>query len=242
MITKSFRYGEKIYNYDIRFSPIRTGKIAIHVHPNAAIQVEAPENRDLNAIHNGVLKRARWITRNVENAIIRNTHVLPRHYVSGETVFYLGRRYQLKIRQSGQGSGDVKLRGGYLQVACPDPHRDQVKKQVKKWYRDRARIIIARRLLKVSEDVLWLDEIPSWKLRSMKKQWGSCSPKGGLLINPHLIKAPGECIDYVLRHEICHLKEHNHSKKYYRLLSDLMPQWPSVKSRLDGMAELLLNE
>lgn len=76
----------------------------------------------------------------------------------------------------------------------------------------------------------------------MQKQWGSCSPAGRLLLNPQLIKAPRECIDYVISHELCHLKEHNHSPRYYRLLSQLMPGWKTVKARLDGMAEVLLNE
>jgi len=76
----------------------------------------------------------------------------------------------------------------------------------------------------------------------MKTQWGSCSPTGAILLNPHLVKAPRECIDYVISHELCHLKEHNHSPRYYRLLSKIMPRWEVVKARLDGMAELLLNE
>lgn len=76
----------------------------------------------------------------------------------------------------------------------------------------------------------------------MKKQWGSCSPNGRILLNPHLVKAPRECIDYVLVHEICHLKEHNHGSKFYKLLDQMLPGWRSIKARLDGMAELLLNE
>lgn len=75
----------------------------------------------------------------------------------------------------------------------------------------------------------------------MKKQWGSCSPQGHILLNPHLVKAPRDCIDYVILHELCHLQEHNHSPKFYQLLSQLMPAWKSVKTRLDSMAELLLN-
>ena len=66
--------------------------------------------------------------------------------------------------------------------------------------------------------------------------------KGVILLNPHLVKAPRECIDYVILHELCHLKEHNHSPRFYRLLSQLKPRWRPVKAKLDGLAELLLNE
>ena len=74
----------------------------------------------------------------------------------------------------------------------------------------------------------------------MSKQWASCSPSGSINLNPCLIKAPRDCIDYVLTHEIRHLREHNHSKRYYSLLEKHYPNWGKVKSRLDGMAELLL--
>ena len=57
-----------------------------------------------------------------------------------------------------------------------------------------------------------------------------------------LIKAPRECIDYVVLHELCHLKEHNHSSRFYRLLQQHMPKWAEVKQKLDVMAELVLIE
>ena len=76
----------------------------------------------------------------------------------------------------------------------------------------------------------------------MKKQWGICSTKGNLILNPHLVKAPKECIDYVILHELCHIAEHNHSERFWRLLTQVMPNWKEVKAKLDGMAELYLNE
>jgi hypothetical protein len=83
---------------------------------------------------------------------------------------------------------------------------------------------------------------PDWRIVRMQKQWGSCSPAGVILLNPHLVKAPRACVDYVICHELCHLQEHNHSPRYYRLLGQIMPGWEAVKIRLDGMAETLLNE
>ena len=75
----------------------------------------------------------------------------------------------------------------------------------------------------------------------MRRQWGSCSAQGILIPNPHLIRAPSACIDYVLLHELCHLKVHNHSPKFYSLLEREMPRWRAVKQRLDGLAQQLLN-
>jgi len=73
-------------------------------------------------------------------------------------------------------------------------------------------------------------------------KWGSCSPKGNLMLNLHLVKAPKECIDYVILHELCHIAEHNHGDKFWRLLGQVMPHWKEVKVKLDGMADLYLNE
>ncbi|WP_254426989.1 RhuM family protein [Herbaspirillum sp. VT-16-41] len=77
--------------------------------------------------------------------------------------------------------------------------------------------------------------------QAMRSQWGSCSPKGEILLNPHLVKAPRPCIEYVLAHELCHLREHNHSDRFYRLLSRVLQDWEARKAELDGLAELLLN-
>ncbi|MNI90038.1 WLM domain protein [compost metagenome] len=76
----------------------------------------------------------------------------------------------------------------------------------------------------------------------MQTQWGSCSPKGRITLNPHLVKTPRECIDYVILHELCHIAEHNHSERFYRLLTQVMPNWEKVKARLDGMAALVLSD
>lgn len=75
----------------------------------------------------------------------------------------------------------------------------------------------------------------------MRTQWGSCSPKGEVLLNPYLVKAPKVCIEYVVAHELCHLKEHNHSERFYRQLGRVLPDWTMRKAELDNMAELLLN-
>jgi len=84
----------------------------------------------------------------------------------------------------------------------------------------------------------WVTGIPSFRIMAMKKQWGSCFSQGNLMLNPHLIKAPKECIDYGVLHELCHIAEHNHSERFWRLLDQVMPDWKEVKARLDEMAEL----
>ena len=178
----------------------------------------------------------------VTQARAQRAHVLPRSYVSGESHFYLGRRYQLKLTSQKAATPQVKLFQGRLCVETGSRDPDAVKQLLYRWYRDRAAEIFSRRLHEVNEAITWLKGEPPVRLLKMRKQWGSCSPQGVVFLNPHLVKAPRDCIDYVIAHELCHLKEHNHSPRYYRLLGEIMPGWESVKARLDGMAELLLNE
>jgi len=238
----SFTYGDERFDYEICFTPERTTKIAIHVHPDASIQVDAPEGESQAKINSAVLKRARWIKNHVSQARAQREHVLPRNYVSGESHFYLGRRYQLKVTDAKEEGEQVRLWRGRLNVDTQERSPDAVKKQLYRWYRERAAEVFDRRLLEVVDNVSWLKTVPPLRLLKMRKQWGSCSPQGVIFLNPQLVKAPRECVDYVIAHEFCHLKEHNHSSRYYRLLRDVMPGWEPVKARLDGMAELLLNE
>ena len=74
---------------------------------------------------------------------------------------------------------------------------------------------------------------PQLKIRRMKTRWGSLSQRGTLTLNVSLIQAPRDCIDYVITHELCHLKHHDHSPAFYRLLEKVMPDWEKRKHKLE---------
>ena len=170
---------------------------------------------------------------------------MPRRYISGETQFYLGRRYVLKIIIDPEQSAGVKLILGKLTVALTHDGSDRatkVKSFLDGWYQSKAKTIFAERLAAVLPQANWVNSSPTFKILSMKKQWGSCLTQGNLVLNPHLVKAPKECIDYMILHELCHIKGHNHSERFWRLLTQVMPHWKAVKTQLDSMAELYLNE
>jgi len=236
------QYGNEEICYQVNRVVSRKLKIAIHVYPDGKVQVDAPADAEPVRISNAVRVRARWISKRLKEIRERNLHVLPREYVSGESYFYLGRRYLLKVIEIPGCVSKTKLVGRYLQVSTQTAEQTLVKRFVKAWYRARAKELFARRLSVLAEQVVWLREIPPVKLLTMRIQWGSCSPSGVVVLNPNLVKAPRECVDYVILHEVCHLREHNHSPKFYRLLTELMPDWEKHKTRLDGLAEMLLND
>lgn len=242
MERSKIRYGDEIIQFHICYIPEKRNKISIHVYPDGAVQVDSPEDAPISDIKKAVTKRARWIYKHVQKVRLQTEFALQRHYVNGESHFYMGRRYKLKLIKVTRMEPSVRLFRGCIEVRTRDKSTSVIKKQLLEWYRDHANDVFPKRMEALVDKVSWLKEIPQWKLLSMTKQWGSCSPKGVISLNPHLVKAPRECIDYVLLHEMCHLKEHNHSQRYYRLLSQAMPGWELIKAKLDGMSELLLND
>jgi predicted metal-dependent hydrolase len=72
----------------------------------------------------------------------------------------------------------------------------------------------------------------------MPKRWGSCTKEGKILLNPLLVSAPKDCIDYVIIHELCHTLQHNHSQRFFTLLTTLMPDWQTRKQHLNTRIEL----
>lgn len=240
---KSFiTYGEERIRFTICFVPIVARRIAIHILPNGCVQVDAPEGTAIAEVLVAVRKRARWIWLRVQEYSARNRHVLPREYVSGESHFYLGKRYSLKVIVDKNAKSEVKLLGGRLEVRTLTKDKASIKKHLDKWYRSRAEEVFLRRLRECASNTSWLRHLPTMRLRKMRTQWGSCSPSGELLLNPQLVKAPRSCIDYVIFHEICHLKESNHSPAYYKLLGKYLPDYARRKQELDDLADALLND
>lgn len=235
------RYGERLIRYDVVSNDCLGAKVRIHVHPNARVVVEAPSGTQLFDVKVAVLKRARWIETQLGEIEEIRRHVLAREYVSGEAHFYLGRRYQLKVVEDRKADSIVYLKGGLLSVVLPHADTAAVRRRLNVWYRERADAYFRKRLIELVHKTPWVMQTPSVKLVSMKRQWGSCSPAGSINLNPSLIRAPRECVDYVLLHELCHISEHNHSKAFYALLDQVYPGWRPIKARLDCLAELILS-
>lgn len=250
-MTKSRRhavqYGGVTIAYRVIPSENESDRILIHVHPNAVVSVEAPRDCDAETVRKAVRARARWIYTHLKNIADRQRHILPREYVSGEDHLYLGRRYMLKVLHADADHPiGVKMSGSFLKVWTPAAdereRRDATRMLLRKWYREHARDYVARRLDAMVQKITWMKRVPDWRLVRMKRQWGSCSPSRVILVNPSLVKAPLQCIDYVLVHELCHLREHNHSAKFYRILERSFPAWEEARKRLDSLAEQVLRD
>jgi len=209
-------------------------RLTITVYPDFRITAVAPTGFSDEEIERRIRRRALWIEKQIrffESFVPRETE---RRYISGESHRYLGRQYRLKVEQGDEPT--AKLKGRHLHVWVPDvKDRQHVAAIVRAWYVQRCHDVFSVRLekcYKKSRDVLKLP-MPSMIIRRMAKRWGSYTTSGRLILNIDLVKVPGDCIEYVIMHELCHGRHPNHSKRFERLLSRLMPDWRERRDRLD---------
>jgi predicted metal-dependent hydrolase len=212
----------------------RRQTLAISVLPDGTLELVAPEHARLESILPRVEKRLTWIKTQRRAFRQMNATRPTLRFVNGATHRYMGRQYRLKITKS--EAQEVALRGAYFHISTPNIGEDEVKQALEGWYRHQSRLQFQRRLATWAE---WCRHRklpqPKLRLRRMPKRWGSALPDGTICLNPELIQAPSACIDYVITHEICHLKHPDHGPKFRAMLQQLCPYWKRLKERLEGM-------
>lgn len=235
----SFRYGDDAIVFERVTRSQAIGKVLIKVHPDCRVVVSAPKDASNDDVLRAVKKRGRWIYEQLREFKKLLEFTTPRKYISGESHYYLGKQYLLKVITAPDQTQSVKLLRGKLEVTVRSPSAEKVKKLLDDWYKARAREVFSKRLDAMLEHTLWVAERPSLRVLTMQTQWGSCSHNGRITLNPYLVKAHRDCIDYVILHELCHIAEFNHSERFYRLMNQVMPQWEKIKHRLDEMVNLI---
>jgi predicted metal-dependent hydrolase len=208
-------------------------RLRVVVSPELAVDVFAPKKSDDEQVRVAVQKKAPWIAKTLDKVEAYHPLPTPKRYVSGETFVYLGRQYRLKVENG--LSGPAKLLGRFLWVGVKDKNDTTgIRKSVEQWYRKRAREILGRYVDKchITASRHGVPE-PLLVIRTMRRRWGSCSLSGRITLNVNLVQVPVHCIEYVIMHELCHLKHHNHSKAFYSLLTRCQPDWRKRKETLD---------
>ncbi len=225
-------YGQTFIEYQLTYT--ERENLAIHVHPDTQVTVDAPLGSDFSEIEKRLRKRAAWILRQQRNFRRYSFDIPPRQYVSGETHRYLGKQYQLKVLQSEDGKEYVKMDREHILVCARDKNDlAKVKKLLIDWYRRQALKIFSERL------DAWFPRFERYNIkrprifvREMRSRWGSCTAAGKMTLNLKLVMVPKQFIDYLIMHEMCHLIEHNHSQVFYVLMSKVMPRWEEQREKL----------
>ncbi len=224
----SIQFGSETINYNLHFVERKT--LGITVQPNRDVIVKAPNGSSINKIESKIRKKAPWILKQRSHFLSFEPRITERKYVSGETHLYLGRQYQLKVIISDLER--VKYTGRFIEVYAED--RKNVKKLLDNWYKEKANYWFYKLLEPLVERFKKYNVSPEKiEINQMKYRWGSCSTKGRILLNPELIKAPKMCVNYVIIHELCHLVYRDHTKDFFRLQSQEMPDWEKWKYKLE---------
>lgn len=232
MTKHTVSYGERTVDFLLEQKP-RKG-LRISVLPDLTVDVSAPESAKVDDIIARVRKRAPWILRQIEYFKGFFPKQPARKYINGESHYFLGRHYRLKITKGSRS--EVKLKGKYLNVALTKkPTSPLVKRLVYEWYSARAEmyyeVAVRKALEKLRKHGI---TTPKIVVKTMTSRWGSClREKNKIILNTELIKAPGYCIDYVVTHELCHLKYTNHTPSFYNFLGAVMPDWRNRKEKLE---------
>ena len=221
--TSAVTWGGTQLSYTIRRSARRKKTVAVTVDPFGSILVVAPERVATDRLDSIVGRKAEWIVRRIRRAGAHEAALSPREFVSGESVLYLGRHYRLKVIT--QDTGSAKLRGGWLHVPGGGGGQDraEVRAAVVAWFRRRAAERLPERV------AAWHAKagvpMPRVKLASQQKRWGSCDQAGTIRLNWRIIQAPMRLVDYVVVHELVHLRHGGHGRDYWQAVGRVMPDY-----------------
>ena len=210
----------------IRTSRRKTAQVRVDA---GKVSILVPSDLSESRIDDILTKKTQWI----RGKMYLHGQALPvqlKEYVSGQSFSYLGRNYRLKALKGSQSS--VKLLNGRLQVTLPTGSKspEKVREALTVWYRLHAEARIQEKAARYAP-VIGVNP-KSVGIKTFKSRWGSCHLSGDILYNWKIVIAPNRIVDYVVVHELCHLKQHDHSDKFWKLVGQVIPEYAECKEWL----------
>lgn len=217
-------------NYHLKRSSRKT--LGIEVDFKGDVIVSAPDHIPQNKIDEVLSKRMRWIQDKVEEKK-KLLHIQPkRKYVSGESIYIFGRQYYLKVIES----HDYQVEIHHNRIHFYVRNLAEAEARVTEYLNNEFKSLVAYKTIECLEAFNSRFQTvidPQFKIRKMAKRWGSCTKDGAISLNPMLVAAPVECIEYVIFHELTHLLHDDHGDDFYRVLSKICPKHKELKDRLE---------
>jgi len=201
--------------------------------PNGRVRVAAPIAVSDDAIRLAVVGKLSWIKRQ-RAKFDGQPRQSEREMVRGESHYFLGRRYLLRVIEE-TGTAKIVLRNkSTMELHVPAGANAEQREQVLlRWYRRQLRALIPPLLEKWSPrlDV----EVAEWGIKKMKTKWGACNIEAHRIwLNLELAKKPVECLEYIVVHEMVHLLERHHNDRFTAIMDKVMPQWRVHRSELNA--------
>ena len=206
--------------------------LSITITQKGEVIVHAPKRLSMDNIILFINEKADWIECK-RNEILKKQED-HKDILTYNKMLFLGKKY-LKYEMAGV----KKIELTTTCLLCPKGlDEKELLFKIAKWYIDTAKPILSERLEYLA-DLMQLDYY-SFKISNTKNRWGSCDTNGNIKINFRLIMLPHKIIDYVLIHELSHLVEFNHSKKFYKVIESVMPNYEEVRKSLKLYSDILL--
>ena len=201
--------------------------------PHGRVRVAAPLRVSDNAVRLAVISKLGWIKRQ-QARFDAQPRQSEREMVSGESHYFLGQRYRLRLIPS-HGPAKVVIRSpGTMELhARAGLSADQREKVLLRWYRERLKEMIPP-LLEKWQNTLGV-RCEKCAIRKMKTKWGACNVGARRIwLNLELAKKPVQCLEYIIAHELIHLMERHHNVNFIALLNNFLPQWKTRRAELNA--------
>jgi predicted metal-dependent hydrolase len=226
------RFGATTIDYTILRSRRRRKTIEITIDPVEGVLVAAPHRTSAVDLEQIVARRAPWIVRRASVDALRPRR---RQFVSGESVPYLGRQVRLSVISADVRTVEVRFNRGNFHLTVPDgvageARREALERALSLWYQARASARLRERVNRWA--AIGGYHPPVVLIRSQRRRWGSCGADGTLRFNWRIIMAPPSLIDYVVVHELVHLRVRNHSAEFWAGVAQLMPDYKLRRAQL----------
>ena len=228
----SIRFGNTDIKYSVRRSDRRRKTVHIAVD-GTGVQVAVPHDTSDDEIRGIVRRRAPWILANAPGSLLEAPK---KQFVSGETIPYLGKNVRLLVEAQDVRLVEVRFDHWRLRIAVPrdlpgNVRSERIRNAIVAWYRRRAELRVKssldRWLPRLGAEVL-----PAILIRDQRQRWGSCAPDGTLRFNWRIAMLKPELAEYVIVHELTHLKVRHHSPEFWELLSRTIPDAQLRRRRL----------
>ena len=209
----------------------RRRTIGLIVTPDARLIIRAPLRASDAVIEAAIREKSGWILKKICE-MKQRPQAVPHVYGEGEIFWFLGRPYPLHITDDG---GTTILRTDRLLV--PRTIRPDIPRAIRHWYMEEAAKEIRSRCM-------WFSMMTGYspagiRITDATQRWGSCNHRGGLNFSWRLIQAPLSIVDYVIVHELVHLRQPDHSRKFWEKVEGLMPDYRKRREWLRENERLL---
>ena len=211
--------------------PIKNLHLSVHP-PDGRVRVSAPAHIDDEVVRLAVVSKLPWIRRH-QKTFADQPRQSQREMVSGESHYFLGRRYRLSVTER-DGPNRITLNGtsGLTMHLRPGTDRDKREQLLYGWYRRHLKELVPDLIAKW-QPIIGV-QVDDWGIKRMKTRWGSCNARDHRVwLNLELAKKPPGCLEYVLVHELVHLLESHHNDRFKTLMDQFMPQWRLHRDELN---------